>query len=265
MNTERNRESPLYVYGIVREADAAALGPIGLEVGGKAADVFPVVEGEVGAMVSALPAKGRVLPIRKNLEAQNKVLRELTKAPGGVLPVRFGHLVPSLRDVRRILADRQVDILRELTALDGKVEMALGLSWDVDNVFAFLTSQHPDLAAMRDEMFADGREPSRDERMMLGRAFSMALDEERTRYAEQMTEALDPFVVDIREDKPRAEKQILSFALLCERDGLSRLDAQVQELAAKLPDQLVFRFTGPFAPFHFVSVELEDEASEVAS
>lgn len=264
MQTERSPESTLYLYGIVRQCDAAAMGAIGLEVGGKAGDVYPIVEGDVGALVSALPVNGRVLPIRKNLEAQNKVLRELTKAPGGVLPVRFGHLIPGERDVRKLLVQRRLDILRELATLDGKTEMALGISWDVENVFAYFAEQHADLAATRDQMFAGGREPSRGERVELGHAFASRLEDERGRYAQRVIEALDPFVVDIREDRLRAEKQVVSLALLVERARLEELEAGIQALAGSLPDALLFKYTGPFAPFHFVGLEIDDDAPAAA-
>jgi hypothetical protein len=261
MHTERSKDSMLYLYGLVREADAAAMGAIGLEVAGRAADVYPIVEGDVGALVSALPVKGRVLPVRKNLEAQNKVLRELTKAPGGVLPVRFGHLIPGERDVRRLLAQRQLDILRELSTLDGKTEMALAVSWDVENVFAYFAEQHPDLAALRDRMFEGGREPSRNERVDVGQAFAARLEDDRSRFTEQVIDTLDPYVVDIHEDRPRTEKQVMNLAVLVERSRLDELDARIQGLAAGFPDAFVFKYTGPFAPFHFVGLELEDSAT----
>jgi len=67
-------------------------------------------------------------------------------------------------------------------------------------------------------------------------------------------------VVDIREDRPRAERQILSFALLVERARVAELDACVRALTAELPVALVSRFTGPVAPFHFVTLDLADGA-----
>lgn len=260
MHTDRTTEGTLYLYGIVREADATRMGAIGLEVSGQPGDVYPIVEGGVSALVSALPVKGRVLPIRKNLEAQNKVLRELTKAPGGVLPVRFGHLIPGERDVRRMLVQRRLDILRELSALDGRTEMALAISWDVENVFAYFVQQHADLAALRDEMFADGREPSRSERMALGQAFAARLEDERTRHSQQATQALEHVVVDIHEGQPRSEKQVANLALLVDRGRLAELDACIQAFGAGFPDAILFKYTGPFAPFHFVGLVIDDDA-----
>lgn len=262
MHTEGSRDGMLYLYGIVRQSDAAAMGAIGLEVGGKAGEVYPIIEGDVGAVVSSLPTRGRVLPIRKNLEAQNKVLRELTRAPGGVLPVRFGHVVPGERDVRRLLMARRIDILRELSTLDGKTEMALAVSWDVENVFAYFAKEHEDLAAQRDRLFADGREPSRSERVELGQAFAARLEDDRGRYTEQVIAALEPYVVDVREDRLRAEKQVMNLALLVERSRLDELEAKVQDFGAGFPDAFLFKYTGPFAPFHFVGLALEDDGLE---
>ena len=117
-------------------------------------------------------------------------------------------------------------------------------------------------------MFADGREPSRNELVDLGHAFAGILADERARLTQQVTEALAGHVAEIEEDTPRAEKVVMNLALLVERSRRDELEARVQEIAGGFSDELLFKYTGPFAPFHFVGIDIDDVSpadEEVAS
>jgi len=259
MDTTSARECALYLYGIVRSCDAVDLGPIGIEAGGKPERVYPLAIDDVAAVVSRCPARARVLPIRKNLDAQSSVLRQLLNSPGGVLPFRFGHVVPDEAEVRRILATHRQDIAGELAGVAGRVELALKIFWDVENIFDHLLRQDPALSAERERLFAGGRQPSRDECIDLGRRFAARIDEERQAHGRQVLEALDDVVVDTREDPAVGEKMVLNLAILAERCRLVELEERVQEVAGRFPDTLLFKYSGPFAPFHFVTLNIAEE------
>jgi len=202
--------------------------------------------------------------MRKNLDAQNRVLRQLMNVPGGLLPLRFGHVVPSEREARRMLSRRQRQLVHELGQLAGKVEMALKVVWDQENVFEYLLKQDGELSAMRDQMFAAGREPSRDEQMEIGRVFAARVEEARRGHVERVTTSLEGFVADLQEDPVKDVKEVMNLALLVARAKLPALDERVDMIAAVLPDALLVKYTGPFAPFHFVDVDLDDETDDAS-
>lgn len=260
-----SKSTGLYLYGIISAADAAELGPIGLEMDGAPQAVFPILIDDVAVVASAFPARGRVMPMRKNLDAQNRVLRQLMNVTGGLLPLRFGHVVPNEREARRMLSRRRSLLVQELAHLAGKVEMALKVVWDQENVFEYLVKQDSELAAMRDQMFATGREPSRDEQMELGRVFAARVEEVRRGHVERVTTSLEGFVADLQEDPVKEVKEVMNLALLVSRAKLPALDERVDMIAAVLPDALLIKYTGPFAPFHFVDVDLDDDAEGDAS
>jgi hypothetical protein len=259
-----SKSAGLYLYGIVRAADAVELGPIGLEVDGSPGVVTPIVIDDIAVMASPFPARGKVLPMRKNLDAQSRVLRQLMTAPGGLLPLRFGHVVPNEREIRKTLSSRLPQLVQELSHLAGKVEMALKVMWDGDNVFDLLVSQDAALSAMRDQLFAGGREPSRDEQMEIGRVFAARLDDTRRGHVERVIAALEEHVLDVREDPVQDVKAVMNLSILVSRAALPALEKRVDEIAEMLPDALLVKYTGPFAPFHFVDLDLDDDADDAA-
>ena len=66
----------VYVYGFVRAAEAPDLGRIGLEHAGAPARVYAIQEGRIAAVVSDHDARGRVMPIRRNLDRHDRAIRE---------------------------------------------------------------------------------------------------------------------------------------------------------------------------------------------
>jgi Gas vesicle synthesis protein GvpL/GvpF len=262
--TSTRGDTALYLYGIVRAGDAALMGPMGLDVDGAPERVYPIVVGAAGAVVSRFPGTRRVAPTRRNLGAHNRVLLELMSTPGSVLPLRFGHVLPGEDAAREFLAARQEEIARALSRIEGKVEVALKVYWDVENVFDYLVKQDAALCAARDELFAGGREPSRDERLDLGRMFAARLDDQRRTNGERVIEGLGEVVAESAEDPAQGEKMVVNLALLVERARLPELYAKIHEIAGWFPDVLLFKYAGPFAPFHFVAPDLDDERAEAS-
>ena len=56
--------------------------------------------------------------------------------------------------------------------------------------------------------------------------------------------------------EPLGEFGALDLALLVRRDGVTSLDAALEELIAELSPPLHLRLVGPLPPYSFVSLEL---------
>lgn len=254
--------TPLYVYGIIRAEDARALGPIGLEVNGAPGEVTTVTTQGIAAVVSQVSSSGRVLPMRKNIDAQNRVLRELLAAPGGVIPLRFGHVVKGEQDVCRLLGPRRVQVTKELGLLAGRVEMALRVVITSENVFEYVVRGDEDLAAERDRIFLGGRDAGRQEKIDLGRAFAARVEELRAETTQIVTEAIVGARDAVKVIDAHSDECMLDLAILVKRSQLPALEARIDEVASRLPDAYECRYTGPFAPFHFVGLELNESGEE---
>lgn len=246
----------VYVYGFVGAADAPDLGCIGLEHAGAPARVYAIHEGRVAAVVSDHDARGRVMPIRRNLDRHDRVIRE-TLQRTTILPATFGHVARDARQVAATLRRHAASIVRELDRLHAKVEMAVRVTWDVDNIFKYLVDAHPVLAELRDRIFVAGRPARQDDKIELGRLYEERLDAERTGVADRLVSALLPGAADARVSRVTAEKMAADVAFLVPRDGADAFRERVRDAAAEWPGEYAFQCSGPWAPFNFVQLEIE--------
>jgi len=249
----------LYVYGLVRAAGAPELGEVGLDHRGRAALVRPVVVADVAAMVSAYDRDRRVLPLRRNLEPHHRVIHDLASA-STVVPMTFGHVARSEREVTKVLRRNAAGIRAELDRLEGKVEMGLKIQWDVPNIFKHIVEGDAGLAQLRDRVFRE-RAPAQSEKIELGRRFEERLRSERASLAERALSSLGAEVAETRTSAPTTEEGIADLAFLVERQRQKRFEERVGELASTWPAQYVFRCTGPRAPFNFVDLQLGGETT----
>lgn len=252
--TEKKENGPKgrYLYAVLPEG-APDPGEIrGLD----GAEVSLVTEGAVSAAVSRVPPGIQLRPERRNLTAHLGVLRHLMTR-SAMLPAAFGAVAGSEASLRKTLARNEHTFLRGLSRVAGKAEMALKVRWDVPNVYEHLVNLREDLRDARDRVFGTGREPSREDRLELGRFFERVLSEERESRAVLIVAALSPHVTELKRDTARDEGVVVNLVFLVPKDGLARFEAAVEETARLFDDTFAFDYTGPWPPFSFVEVEVE--------
>ena len=251
MARQASAKRKLYLYAITPGANGRNLGSIGLDQGA----VYSITNGRVCAVVSDVPE--RLRPERRQLAAHQEVLTRLMREAIGVLPLSFGVVVDGPAAMKRILNQNQQALLAQMQRVIGRAEMGLRITWDVPNIFEFFVDTHPELRAMRDRLFGSHRQVTQVDKIDLGRLFDHLLTEERDRHAEVVGEILGPCCVEIKRNKPRAEREIVNLACLIERDGQEQFEAAVFEAAARFDDNYAFDYNGPWAPHNFVDLALD--------
>lgn len=239
-----------YLYAIIETAKAVDLGPVGVDGG----VVYAINDGRVAAVVSDLPNE-KLRPERRRLAAHHEVLKRLMETET-VLPMAFGIVADGAEAIRRILAKNQAAFGEQLQRFAGKVEMGLRVCWDVPNIFEFFVNTHPDLRGFRDRIFRAGREPSQEEKIELGRTFDHALMEDREQHAERVVGVLGPLCAEIKENKPRNEREVMNLACLIGRDRQKEFEQAVFAAAKFFDHHYAFDFNGPWPPHNFVDVTL---------
>jgi hypothetical protein len=250
----------VYVYGFVRSAEAPDLGCIGLDHSGAPARVYAVAAGNVASMVSDYDARGRVMPLRRNLDPHDRVIRE-TLQHTTILPATFGHVARNAQQVAAMLRRHSDAIAGELSRLDAKIEMAVRVSWDVENIFKYMVDRHPVLAELRDRIFVNGQ-ANHEDKLELGRLFEVERDAARTGVVQHLSDWLRPETLDVHVGRIDGDKTAANLAFLVARRSVQTFRDRVQELAAVWPAEYVFQCSGPWAPFNFVHLEIEDDARE---
>ncbi len=240
-----------YLYAIVAGSGDRTYGPIGINGG----VVHTLSHGSVAAVVSDITEK-RIRPERKNLAAHNAVVKRLMEDTT-ILPVAFGTLADSPLAVRNILKKHSAAFVEQLDRVRGKVEMGLRVTWDVPNIFEYFVNRHRELAELRDSVLGKQRGPSQEDKIELGRRFDRLLTQERERHTEAVVEVLAPHCVDIEQNQPREEREVMHLACLVDRDAQKGFEDGVFEAAKLFDNNFAFDFNGPWAPHHFVDVALE--------
>jgi hypothetical protein len=244
-----------YLYGLIRAKDDVAFGAIGLEHDGHRGKVHTVLVDSTAAVVSDFSPRERLLPLRKNLEPHNEVLKEVMRSTT-VVPMTFGHVARSEEEIKKTLRRHRAAIAAQLDRVDGAVEMGLKVRWDVDSIYDYIVGVDPELAALRDQIFGRSSAPSQNEKMELGKLFEDRLNREREEQTERVLEMFRASVREAKANPPKGEKMVMDLAFLVDRDGQKAFEERIYQVAGAFPAEYVFDYSGPWAPFHFVDLDL---------
>ena len=244
-----------YLYGIISSPPAKPCAhPTLLCTGIDDARIYLISQGRLAAVVSDVPRR-KFRPERRHLAAHHAVVKHLMENCT-VLPVSFGVIADGADTVRRILSVNQAALDEQLQRLKGKVEMGLRVFWDVPNIFEHFVNTHAELKALRDQLFRGGREPSQDQKIELGRLFERILSEERAAHTETAVSVLSSRCAEIKQDRPRNEREVTNLACLVERDAERGFEDGVLQAAQLFDSDFRFDLNGPWPPYNFVTVEL---------
>ena len=251
MHGPSSKENGTYLYAIVSNSVSRIYGAFGINGG----TVYTISDGDVAAVVSDVP-NGKIRPERRHLAAHQEVLRRFMEE-SAVLPMSFGIIANGPNAVRKVLSRNRDAVLGQLERVAGKVEMGLRIAWDVPNIFEYFVNTHPELRAARDRFLGGRREPTREDKIEVGRMFDRILQEDREAHTETVEEILAPLCGAIKRNPPRDEREVANLACLVERDARKRFEDGVLEAARLFDNNFAFDFNGPWAPHNFVHVALE--------
>jgi hypothetical protein len=240
-----------YLYAVIDCPHDQALSLVGID----GAEVRALSDGWIAAVVSAVPNRS-LRPERRRLAAHHGVLKWLRERYT-VLPMSFGLIAEDPDAVHRILASNREALLDQIRRVAGKVEMGLRVLWDVPNIFEYFLEQDAELRASRDRLFRGGRQPSQQELIDLGRAFDRLLGEARSTHTQTVMHVLRSRCSEIKENKPRDEREVMNLACLIDASGQKPFEAGVIEAASRFDNHFSFDFNGPWPPHNFVEVSLE--------
>lgn len=246
-----SQESANYIYAFIQGDLRADPGNCGLNN----ARVYPIAKNGLTAIVSNVPDK-RVRPERRNIAAHQAVLRTLLQETTP-LPVSFGIVAKNRQGVELVLSKHHQVLSEHFQEVRGKVEMGLRATWDVPNIFEYFIDTHAELKSTRDRYFGRHREPTREEKMELGRMFEQLLRNDREQHTAYVRGVLQDYASRIEECKCAKEADIMHLACLVDRESLERFEEGVFQAAEGFDNNFAFDFNGPWAPHNFVHLELE--------
>lgn len=246
----------VYLYAFTR--DAAHGGLAGLD----GTTLESLCGDGVCAVVGPAPV-GRLRPQRKHLAAHHSVLAALAVRTT-TLPATFGMIAPRahLLDI----LDEHAERLREqIDEVSGCVEMGVRLRWDVPDVFSHLVDLDDELRHLRAELVARGDRAPHDLRVAVGRRVEVVLAAHRGHHHAMLSESLGEHARRVLEQPVSGEAELAHLALLVEQASMDSLENALHGIASDLDERYAIAVAGPFAPHHFVSLELDLGAASGAA
>ncbi len=252
-------DNGIYVYSIIECAEPRTFGKAG--IGGRGDDVYTVHYKELAAVVSRAPL---VIydPTRENVLAHEHV-NEVSIAEGFTpVPMSFGTLFKTEKDIVEFLEDTYDDLRDVLVKMKDKLEFNLRVNWAREEVLAEIERDDEGIRRLKEEI-SRSQQSTYFARMQLGRLVEQALNEKSDAYVRDIYEYLRDAAIASRSNKPIGDKMIMNAAFLVLRDRADIFDQNVQEIAQRYEGKLSFRFTGPWPPWNFVTIRLQLERSAV--
>lgn len=220
------------------------------------AEVKKVSYQEIAAIVSQTP-EGKIRPQRKHLAAHQHVLKALMEQTTPI-PVHFGMIAAHHSAIEALLNRYQQTFREQLHYIDNKIEMGLRVSWNVPNIFEYVVNSYPELQALRDRAFNGGRQPARDEMIVMGSLFNQLLENERETHTQVVEAHLNPICTEIKRTPHHHEHEIMNLVCLLNRDHRNAFEHGIYDTAKTFSDDFLFDFNGPWAPHHFVDITIHE-------
>lgn len=236
-----------YIYGIVSTDKPLNLGKVGIE----GCEVYCVGVGGVGCLISESPQEEYVAN-RKNLADHARVLEGIVKKCS-MLPMRFGTVAPSERDIISFLKSRRKEIKRSFKKLSGKLEVELEFLWkDMKSIFSDIAESNRTLKKLR----SNHRQRTREDLIMAGELVSRILHERKEREGEKFIKRLRRYCDEYRITPSPIDEMILNASFLVDSRALSKFDEAVNKLADECDKTVHVRYIGPLAPCSFISLHM---------
>jgi hypothetical protein len=268
-----------YLYGIVSGADPDAVtGWPGIEGGSTEA----IVEGELMAVFSLVTGRPNVWGVGPDGEPDLSLLAprvhehervlEGLLAHGAVLPMRFGMLHGSGSAVRDMLIRHREPITSALARVEGRVEWGLTVAWDAERARAALADSGPvAMSARAPNTATPGR--SYLSRRSTERALAEQLEEAGHRISADLHASLREVAAagvvhqitsrsaDRHPAEPEAETLLKASYLVASDDSDRFREVIVDHLEAAAVVGLSGDLTGPWPPYNFAALELDEVRS----
>jgi hypothetical protein len=243
-------DARVYVYGVLRAADAPNVSAGGVEQ----AQVRTVEHAGLAALVSTL--EGDALAAAREVRAHWRVLEDASKT-ATVVPVRFGTVLEGDGAVRERLLEPNAERLTEmLDALAGRVQLNVRGDYDEERLLREVVRTSPQVAALRDRVSRLSDSAGYYERIRLGELVAAEIAARRDQDAALAMGRLEPFAVSARAEEISSQNGAFKLAFLVEGGEVDAFSEAVGRLREDLGERVTLSYVGPLPPYSFAETDL---------
>ncbi len=167
-----------------------------------------------------------------------------------IVPLRFGTVFPQEEEIRAVLKSKSKEYLKLLAKLDQKIEVELKVWWKKE---IFMQTMLKNKRVARWKKALEGGKGKGYDVVEFGKAIEELANQERIALIKVFGDLLQPYAADCIVVDPRDEYQVYDGVFLVERAREEEFDQAVGLLHDKYSEIMVFKYTGPWAPHHFIN------------
>lgn len=234
-----------YGYGIVR---ADSLNVDNLKSNAQKA-LQLIAEGELAMLCAEMAEESMTGATRESMSHYTEILCQVIKHTT-VVPLRFGTLFDRKEEISKALRKEKKSYLKLLTKLDNKIEVELKVWWKKES---FQEAMLKNKRLGRWKKALEQGEGQGFDVVEFGKAIMEAADLERKEIEKSFLAMLHPLAVIWVLKDPMDEFQAFDGVFLVDRQKEEDFDQAVGVLYEKCSDSMIFKYTGPWAPHHFVN------------
>lgn len=251
-----------YIYCIIASAYDTNLGPIG--VGGRG-DLVSTIGLDGLCMVVSDHPLSKLVVNPENMLAHQKVIEEVMKEFGSVLPVRFGTIAATPDEIRDLLNRRYSEFMELLRQFENKVELNVRGTWkNMAMIYKEIDTKYVDLQKLQFEIEKlDDKEQLEIRIAEAGNLIEHALIEKKTELTEAIINAFRKSVFEFKYNKTTTDDMFMNTAFLVNSGREIEFDNIMADLGFKYQDECDFIYTFPLPIFNFINLRIFPEKWEL--
>ena len=247
-----------YIYCIIGTKQERNFGPIGIG----SDEVLTIGYEDLSMVVSNHPMTKFVVD-RENMITHEKVIEEVMKEFGSVLPVRFGTIASSADEIRNLLDRRYGEFKNALRDMDHKVELGVKGIWkDKDVIFKEIVKENKEIRKVKEKIQNDTGRKNIQAKMEAGKMVEWALQKKKEEEAEKIVDALRKTAFDYKLNKTVGDEMFMNAAFLVDKGREKEFDNIMDDLSKDYKDRIKFMYAGPLPVFNFVNIVIYPEEWE---
>jgi hypothetical protein len=249
-----------YVYCIIQSKYDRSFGSIG--VGGRGDDVSTIGDNDLAMVVSNHPLS-KIIGSKENLLAHERVIEEVMKEFGSVLPIRFGAVAANADEIRNLLGRRYREFKSLLRDMEHLVELGVKGTWiNMEVVFKEIEKGSEAIRREKKKVRIHKGKNNLQDREKIGKMVRDALQQKKTEEAEIVVDSLRRTSFEYKLNKTVGDENFMNASFLIGRGRENEFDNIMNELGDKYKGRIKFAYSGPFPVFNFANISIHQEEWE---
>lgn len=241
-----------YLYGIIKKPDKN----LTLKVNGLSMvdfrDLLAVIT-EAGYKDYQILSKEEAV---KELISHQQKIEEIMENFGSVLPVKFGTMLRSDDQIRKVLERGYPLLTDSLQKMADKIELDLVCFWNEQRAAQMAFQESKKVQSWQKRITKKGK-PSLEDKIALGRLIAEYLATKKEKLSSQILRMLKKEAVKNCPHVLADVNMVFNQAFLVKKENEERFNHALNIVDSQLADLVKFRLVGPLPPYSFATIVVE--------